>query len=589
MSYAAIREALLAIQLIPKGQFSARDVMTFNSHYDELTAASGLGLWKSVTFLSGQVVEAFIERRVASVRPSPGIPRNPTLSQLISVAKNCGVLPNYNTAKLGAESITTALVIRNWAAHFRLWSEYPNEVRATQALALMLCAVQALYPRARPVFDDVPGDAPYWRRHAPHWRIMELQSIERSGNLPAFITTDAELFCDYAVQVGTLATIVHLGEQLRRLKLPLAPLARALTKHFGNVALHAADASDYYMTKLVKVLKWCNLSEHASIFAVLLPLDAVVLRQLLSVRSPAYVAFYVTTCHAAEPALFDSRAVTNKLAAQALVDTFWSQFTSREMTLSSLVTIWKKMPRAMIAQLMRDAPIAELLARLDVANPRLATSVLGLVRNPFVEGDARLVATRQRLVDGLIARLDRAELAEIANIPVFLSIIHMSMDPAALAVARSLLRRVIEASSSEKESRLAMWRILWDTLIFIEPLRADALGIAQFLLATSGRTINWPTFCLAGIVSLARPRTFRRQSRASVHVSSDVPDDADRWQVSLALLGATMLIKDDADCVTRLITAARTFDAPFPPGATEISKLLLERVADLLHAGETAV
>ena len=101
MTLAVAREALFGALVLPAGVFTSREETSLRKHVDELSAAAKFGMWKSVTLLASQMVEAFLAKKLAAHRGTSQVPRQATFGQLIEAAIISGVLPDDSKPVLG--------------------------------------------------------------------------------------------------------------------------------------------------------------------------------------------------------------------------------------------------------------------------------------------------------------------------------------------------------------------------------------------------------------------------------------------------------------------------------------------------------
>jgi hypothetical protein len=581
--FAASLDALLDALSLPPGVFTPREEISLRQHQEELLTAVKFGMWKSVTLLASQMVEAFLAKRMADQPGSDRDLRHATFGQLIRAAEASGILPDYDSPIIGVESISAALVIRNWSSHYTLWSKYPTELRATQAVALMLCALESLFPNdQRWRLFLAEGNRSPLLSHPPREIVKCLASSTRFDPLPHAIALAPDEAFDYIVAVGSLRTTLRLGHESERLMLPLDSLRRALTNRFGYLVLHAARANDKFLMSTISLLRKCGLAEQAQVFAVLLPFDARILAHLLRTRHPLRVTFYVRECHKAEPSLFASKAARNDVDDQ-LVPTFWRELAEHTDKLSVITRTLQPMPPRLLAQLMVAAPIELLVARLPDTSPRFAAMLLYTVRDSVVALEPKLVAVREALVDAVLANLRSAPLEQLHNVPVYFRLAKIPNDRVSLRVAMQILARMLEASPSSEAEWSSLRRAVWDTFIFIPVAAADALRVAQLLLAKYGES-NWHLLCLRGMVEVARPVVLR-SGRVSPPVLTKIviPEDADRWQVYLALVAAKAISCQTGEVVPRALVnaAAAQYDRP-PAYAPRVSHDLIDRVTVIL-------
>lgn len=578
MTLTPIREALLDALTLPPDVFRASEEASLRLHQSELASAAKFGMWKSVTLLAGQMIEACLAKRLAD---HPNIPTRATFGQLIYAAKSSGVLPGYDSPVLGIESISTALIIRNWAAHFTAWSQYPTELRAMQAIALTLCAVESLFPNPQRRSTVPTGDnQTEWRVH-PRTIVKRLEGLTLFDPLPDPLAVAQGDVFDHIARIGSLRTVARLGHEVRRLKLSLDAWRTTLATHLGYLAIHAAHANDKFLLRIVLLLRNCGLPDHARVFGVLLPFDAHILTHLLRTRHPLQVTFYVQESHRAEPSLFSWGAPRHDVGDQ-LVPTFWRELAAGTDKLSVITRTLQPMPVLLLAQLMTAAPVAMLAERIHQSPPKVAVKLLYAVRDSIVKREPKLTGVRDALVAALNANIATASLETLHNVPVFFAYANMRNDVVTLRITRTLLARVCHATPTSAEEWSAIRRVVWDTFLYIPNVAADALGVAHTLLVRFGER-NWSLLCLRGMAELARsPGSPHFNDAHDQARNIGIPADADRWQIYLALVAAHAMKRESADLPSSLIdTAKACYERP-AKDAPRISHQLVDRVAAIL-------
>src|SRR5205085_6120933 len=299
MSFIAARASLLNAWEPPAAILTPQEEASLRAHVTELRLASVHDMWKAATFLAGTLVEGLLRKRLSLLVPSPSIPETATLGSLMNIGRDRGIFPAPTPRLSGAESLSAALVLRNWSAHYKLWAKYPNQVRATQAIALMLCTAEALFPD-NPVHAERQLALSQQLRSSVTGTVIAFLRAPRFSE-PSFDVSIYPQLCERATYGSGLTTVVHLADAVRRHRFPEEPLRQAIVANFGHLVRHAWSASQRYLMKTVRLLNRLSLADHARTFSILLPFDAPVIARFVASRPPAETAFYLQACHAAEP------------------------------------------------------------------------------------------------------------------------------------------------------------------------------------------------------------------------------------------------------------------------------------------------
>lgn len=569
---ADVRESLLGSWTPPSALLTPAEATNLQQHWAELANAGRAELWKSVTMLAGQVVEALLRKKLLLAGHRVAGPR--MLGQLINSARSAGLLPDYDSPPTGANAISAALTLRNWSSHFSLWFDYPTERRAVQAIALMISVTESLFPRQLPTFcrtdplgDEVSTWPSNWANLAPSVVVTILRRWT-GPSMPEILGSSPEAVYSHVLKFGTFSTILGLSEVMQNLSLPTEPFRDALHHNFAPLVQRSSSEPAQRLLKILSLVRSVALEQHAEVFSILLPFDAKVFASLLRTRPPAWVAVYVMECFRAEPHVF-SAAAGHADRMEDAVTAFWDRFGDGQGNILNMANILLKMPLHIRARFLRSAPRDKLLHWLQASDPADSVNLLGSVSTRIVDQAPDLRDLQRAIVDAVKQRLTHASAGSLQQIPLRMKRLNLTDDDAALQVLAHLL--VIFPLADWDAAR----RILWDIFAFCPKLRPQAADAASELLRDPSQPIpEWHQLCLLGMLALAGHSDLRARSRSISATEGDFVTaiggtKRDRWQILAAGWGL----------VQRLRVQNRSVPAA-------ISRKLLDLLAETRDPGE---
>lgn len=556
----------------------------------EIRGVESVGAWKSLSSLSGQLVEALLRERLRlDGKYDVAALSGKTLGNLMSMAQSVGLLPDHDDPPTGASAITAARTLRNWASHSSLWYAYPSERRASQSLILAICVIESLFPRATPSF--LPGaaqDDDWWITNLEHLAPGTLLSRLEASPDSLFgrqIRQSPASFYRHVVQHGTSGSVAKLLELSHELGFDQARLRQALTEGFVDIVCHASRSPLRALTDLLWRFRQLDLESHATLFSILLPFDIDLLIRLLATRSEAWVARYVNEAFRAEAQVFAATAV-NPTRTIELAAAFWEIFKKGTGNILNMANILGTLPYEVRASLLQQPAAAVLPSWVGRSEPRNAVNLLRSLNDRIVALRPALDSLRQATISQLLAQVRVTRPSGLHELPLRFERFNMVSDTSAMTVLREVLgvARLHPHSAPEWPH---VRRIVWDCYALFAGLRRDALDSALELFR-SGDAPHWVMYCLCGLLDLEPDATV---SYGAVALAQDaflpaVADPkVDRWQRFLASLGYWRVCQAKGlrfpDAAKAILKPLRDQTRPAPQ---EPSQRLLAAIDELLRA-----
>lgn len=507
-----MREALLRYPLIPRSALVPSAIDHLDAQLAELAIAADHGLWKAVTFLASQITEALLRIRLAS-HPTSQVQPTAGMANLISLARRAGILPARFS---GTESLSAALTIRNWAAHFDLLSAYPDERRATQAIALMVCAAEILFPmpRIQRTGNFMVEDFSLWSEYAPGVVFRRLRHDAELRDSDAVRLQMPELV-SYVASGSSLRCVYGLSALLRDYGLSQDILKVAIENNFVFIVRRSWFAAEKTIRELVWLVRKLGLRDHAFVMSILLPLDPAFLLHAIRRRRPAHIAFYLRDARNADRDLYAWKM--NKLVnSDDFLLEFWTTVSERNLTAADVGPIVVQNDDAARARFVATAPKPLLEGMLSASELRLSIPLLRCVRARVIEQYPDAAPAREVLINGAKQASAANTLWASRDVVQLFFLFKMIDDPICTGIVAALLSRIIETGSWEKLDWRAGRRIAWEAYAYMPALRDTAITAADSVFATMPPGLSaWDfataagTLCFAGRppdIRTARPR-----------------------------------------------------------------------------------
>lgn len=557
-----IAAALLAHPIRAIEALQTRERKIGRERLERLQGLTRLGYWSEVALGASRVVESMLRKRLqaAGMRLAEG----DAFGRMLRSAQSAGIFPSLPKRLTGSESVWVALILRNWEAHATLWTSDANERRGTQAIALMRCAIEALFPAPQSIWlplstqNELPAR---WVDLSPQSLVGAMRrSAIRDSLLPQI-----DDIIEHVVRHGGLGTIRTLAKRLSDIGIPPSHLKWPITEHFDYLTERAARTPINGLIQFCTLLRSIELREHAYVFAILLPLDAHILIDRIR-RSGVAAAFYISECYHAERAVFGKRLA--KLSSEpTLIPLFWGELLKRNSNIGNIAGVLAAMSTPVRLAILRQMPTRELMALIPQAKVSDLFKIIRTLSGSFDE-----VPDAKEL--GALAIAEFTSRTTCDDVPDLKHAAHVfwRMRLIDTDVATSVLETILRAAAFLSEYRYKhvaeLNNILWDCIALAPRVHALALSTAVKYLASDSPTdasTFWPVACIAGIVA-----AFGEGGRSIAVKHSDivvaaalaVPENANIWQVSLvaiACASATHLPDALAVALRRLLE-----DAPIP-------------------------
>jgi hypothetical protein len=573
--------------LLPQKQHSA-----LGDLWSELLAVEKISAWKSASALAGQIIEALLRQRLLQdghydVADLSG----KTLGQLMYVGRQAHVLPDSNDPLTGSAAVSSALTLRNWASHASLWFGHPTALRATQALALTICTVESLFPMPLQAFVHAPDNATStwwlqsWNTVAPVGVLRHLEADPQTPLWNEWQRNPAPLFT-HVLQYGSAKSVQRLLKLAHELRLDQSVLTACTTQQFSQIVRNAARSTCNSLAEVVWRLRKMGLNTHASVFAVLLPIDPYLLQRVLQSRSAAWVARYLGECSRAEPQLFAEMA-TDKKKMKPAIATFWQEFGGASGNIINMANILQPLPPSAKIAVLDAAPVASLTEWVRDSPPRDSVNLISSLNDRLIARAKRLQPLRETLLKALVSAVRSQTPNALHEIPLRLKRFGLQADSVGIGVVREVLS-VASSRTHDADEWDSVRRIIWDVYAFYEALRNDAARAAAQILDRPGDGVPlWPRLCLLAIVDLecidVRPMAADKLDQTEF-LAGFASDKRDRWQQFAAAVGFAReceqaSLRFPADAIPSLAALHSSTEAAQGP-----SLRLLQRIERLLSA-----
>lgn len=512
--------------------------------WSELETVEAVGAWKSLSALSGQLVEALLRQKLLMTghydfRALSG----QTLGSLIEMGRAVGILPGFDDPPTGTASVSTARLLRNWASHASLWHDYPTELRATQSLVLAMCTIEGLFSRSRPTFLKAPekSTAAWWFDHlgniAPGTLLSFLKSPEAEALVKALQAAPQQLYV-HVIRYGTAGSVATLLELAHDYQFDQDALRHCLVQHFLDLVRNASRSAFRAFLDLLWRLRIVGLEAHAISFAILLPFDVHLFQRLLETRSPAWVARYVTECFRAEPDVF--AATAGDLARMGgVIDAFWVRFGNYSGNILNFANILGHLPYELRILILERTDVNRLAQWVADSEPRNSVNLLASINDRIIRQAPHINSLRQAVVRELRSRVKGTPAEGLHEIPLRLTRFKLNNDSAGVEVVTEILD-VATAAAGSAADWTSVERILWDSYAFFPSLEAKAAAGSVGVLVDYGTELPlWTRLCLAALADLAGqpyPRFLRDELDHTALLKNATNPAINRWELFLGSL-----------------------------------------------------
>jgi hypothetical protein len=484
---------------------SQKESLALQNLWAEIKAVESVAAWKSLSALSGQLIEALLRQRLLiqghyTFRVLSG----QTLHPLIEMGRAVGILPNFDDPPTGTTSISTARLLRNWSSHSSLWHEHPTELRATQSLVLAICTIEGLFPSLRPRFIKPPSHAStdwwlaQWHQVGPGNLLNFLKSSD-SAELIKFVKNSSQEFYTHVIRHGSTSSLEYLLQLSFDYQLDQDELRNSLTSNFQSVIRNSAQSRFRNLVELLWRLRILGLKAHANSFAILLPFDEHLFQRLLEGRSSAWVARYLAECFAAEPDVF--KATAGDLGRmKGVVASFWKRFEIYSGNILNFANILANLPYQLRIAILERADVDQLCEWISESEPSKSVNLLASVNDRILQRAPQLTHLRNEILEKLLHKIKNSSPIELSTIPLRLTRFKLNNDSAGIKV----IEEVLDVAAQSFEAWGHIQRILWDSYAFFPKSEINAAKKAAHILATCTTEVPfWNRLCLVGMTDLA--------------------------------------------------------------------------------------
>ena len=489
----------------------------------DLHAAHVSARWRPVCVSTGQVIEALLAKRIALSPAKEELKRARGIGPLTEIALKHGLLP---ADERGKATIGALRVLRNWSAHFLFWQQRPSELRATQAVALLVSASESLFPS--------------------HVRITRLGHAKREPLDEALLQASPRLNItrENAEQFGAwaLGNLEKATRQTRDVPDVRDALRRGLERNFGSMVRRAANVSPHTIYQVVKVLKRLDLHEHARVFAVLLPLDQDSLSRVITQVSPAVASTYLDGGRYADMQLLKAQLAGLRRRSD-IISAFWNNAVQRDSNPRVLMKVMRHMPARCKATFMRASPAEWFVGKVADAPLPAALEVLRLVTDAVIAREPELHRLRSELASSLSARLASACPDELYNVVSHLNRYGLLNQWIGLALTASVVERLDEMLTQEHIAANTVHRVMWDLYCYAEEFQARWSAVLAHLADSWSEKPGWHQLCVLGLDMLINRRDGAAYKRSRYLWPDDLsmPPNVHVWPAQLGVLGAATL------------------------------------------------
>lgn len=518
MVYADICVTLVASCEAVPAALRGSEAEAYKTEIAELLDAAHRGAWKTVCFMSGQIVEGLLAKRLTLLPVVPNLRKVRGLGDLVLLAREHQVLPNPIQNRPNEAAVSTVRLIRNASAHYRFSERRPTPLNAAQAAALLLCACEALFPSLQPFVGPPELTKPLYQ--ILHTRVVP---VEAQPVVPDICRVVAQ---------QSLPTMIRFANVLRANGFELSPLGREIAPAFPRIVRRASTQNSRVILTYIDMLRRFELRAEARVFAVLLPLDGAFLSSLLAQKSPVIAKRYILRAQLADNRLMKRRLTGAKIRTDDVAK-FWTQVAEHPTMYGSALDIVRVLPPDVSRVIIRQAPSNLLTTRRENVRLYRYVALLRIFRSAYIKGDEAMLRLRDGLVGAIRASIADTSTRELEPYPNFMRRIGLLTEEWVRPLIAAIVERLDESPRGEADAR-SRRRLLWDIYAFYASFRPDAVVIARRCITTIESYSPWDGACLRGMLVLANassPDPAVTTARGIV-----VPPRADRWQLYLVTL-----------------------------------------------------
>ncbi len=535
----------------------------------ELQRVAEIEAWRSMASLCGQIVEAYLKTKLVKARKRTRVQAGALLfPTALEACREHNLIEGHPTRAItGADAVASAVILRNWSSHYGWWLPYTTELRATQALALVIGILESLFPAEKREFaKPVEEITAHWA--AERWRDLppiEVLKALRDSRLPA---TLGRPVYEHVIEFGTLRTILDLLKWAKDTGCPLEDGRAALHARFVDLLRKARrESPDSLSSALLKLQGIFGhrsgkiLAPHAAVFGILLPMSAEALTLLFRKETTSRIPIILWRCRGVDEDVMNRGLKCDPFECKGsdcssprcseLIPTFWQRFSKGDQNPLNMANALGHMPDDVRVDFLTripkgfrgegtGGPFQEWLRSWRACD---GINLLGSLKETHIGLDktGTLSQLKQDVVQALMESVrDRAvnPIADLHEIPLRLGkMLQLGADAGAKDVIRAVLERATEPDPCEG----CLSRIVWDTYNYFPSLtdlavNAAAGALDRLLVST------WDAACIAGMLEVHEDACCSSRWESlpwdEHNIERKLGEDIDRWQKLRAILAA---------------------------------------------------
>jgi hypothetical protein len=250
------------------------------------------------------------------------------LEQQLKSIKSNSTDNNETLTKEEISTLESCIAWRNSIVHRGIWYEENAELRATQALILLIRIASDLFALPLPRFSDDPIDPTNlewitsWRNYHPN---LVSKHVKKRGAFKEIyrkhiLANPAEYF-DQVIRYSSATRIMELKDICRHYDLDLAELTKAIERNFIHLVISSGKGRLHNSIRSLRQLRGHGLCVYADSFAVLLPLNKDLVKEALKTLDKIELKFFASELYRSEHHIeFDSEIIKKK--DEKVVDMF---------------------------------------------------------------------------------------------------------------------------------------------------------------------------------------------------------------------------------------------------------------------------
>ena len=303
--YGLVREAILS-KWSPERYFESNNLnLDFISPqikalWSELVTVEQSFSWNSISYLSFLITELLLKAFL--IQKAGDRYARFTLEKMLLYGKKH--LDSINTKRKNKSPELSSTIegfcqLRNRVAHHGIPFSDNSELRATQALVLMVRVISDVFsPPLRKFSDERSSDDPNW--WISRWRdfppIFVITRLKR--NSPDFdnlkkVVSDPDIFFDHVLPFVSASRILDLSHIAKKFGIESTKLRSAIERNFYHLIIGSGESSIENSMRTIEALRKMGLLVFAESFAILLPLNRKLVEKALLDLDDVEIIFFL--------------------------------------------------------------------------------------------------------------------------------------------------------------------------------------------------------------------------------------------------------------------------------------------------------